>query len=83
MNNKVIFKITDKRHFNIQANPIEITYIKGKPYVIGERHYNKYGTFNGYLIPYHTGKSFIWNSNESLKIRGIALTTRKQMERNH
>ena len=74
MSDTVIFKPTDKRHFNVQVNPIELTYIKGKPYVIGEKHYNIHGTFNGYWIPYHHGKSFIWNDNEELKIRGLALT---------
>ena len=74
MSDKVVFKITDKRHFNIQVNPIEITEINSKPYVVGEKHYDKHGNFNGYLIPYYAGKTFIWNKKHSLKTRGIALT---------
>ena len=74
MSDKVLLKPTAKRHFTIQANPIELTYINGTAYVEAEKHYDKHGTFNGYLVPYAAGKYFIWDDPESLKIAGLALT---------
>ena len=75
MSDKVLLKPIAKHHFNIQVNPIELSYINGKPYVEADKHYDKHGVFNGYLVPYAAGKVFIWDNPQSLKTAGLAQTT--------
>ena len=67
-------KVLLKPNGYAQSYPfMEFTYIKGKPYVEAEKHFDKDGVFNGYNLPMRfwtaTHKHFVWA--ESLHVYGL------------
>ena len=55
---------------------MEFVYIREKPYVEAEQHFDNEGVFNGYLLPMRfwtaTHKHFVWA--ESLHIYGLEVS---------
>ena len=67
-----MIRLKPNRHALTHSQMV-FTYIDGKPFVLADKHYDKHGNFNGYLLPIDSKrfeyKHFVWT--EYLHIYGL------------